>query len=96
MEIGTAIKKLRESKKINQLQLSIEIEISTTALCQIEKNKAFPRKETIDKICKALNVPPSYLLFFSITEEDVPEEKRSAFRAISPVMETILLQTINP
>ena len=62
------------------------------ALCSIEKNVSFPSKETINKICEALEIPVSYLLFFSITEEDIPEEKQSIFNALKEPIQKILVE----
>lgn len=37
-------------------------------------------------ICYAMDIPVSWLLFSSITEEDVPEEKRAIFNALREPM----------
>ena len=47
--------------------------------------------DTINKICDALEIPVSYLLFFSITEEDIPEEKKSIFNALKEPIQKILV-----
>lgn len=82
MDLGNAIKNLRKQKKITQKQLAELSEISTNALCSIETGQSFPSKATIYKICKSLNIPESYLLLFSITEEDIPEDKRIIYRTL--------------
>lgn len=91
MEIGSAIKTLRKKKGYSQKDLAHKCGLSVNALCQIETNASFPQKATIKKICEVLEVPTSYLLFFSISEEDVPKHKREFFRDISPTIEKILL-----
>lgn len=91
MEIGTAIKTLRKSKGMTQKDLAKKCELSANALCTLERNGSFPTKDTIEKICAALSIPVSYLLFFSITEDDVPEEKRVVFKAIEGLMKDALL-----
>lgn len=93
MDIGTAIKKLRKEKKISQKTLAEECQISVNALCQIENNISFPQKSTIRKICDALSIPTSYLLFFSISDEDVVEEKRQAFNCLNKSIEELLLKS---
>ena len=70
MDLGNAIKTLRKQKKITQKQLAELSDISTNALCSIETGQSFPSMATIGKICSSLNVPESYLLLFSITEDD--------------------------
>jgi len=91
MEIGTAIKTLRKSKGMTQKDLAQRCGLSANALCTLERNGSFPTKDTIEKICAALSIPVSYLLFFSITEDDVPEEKRVAFKALEGPMKAALL-----
>ncbi|WP_278508155.1 helix-turn-helix domain-containing protein, partial [Bacteroides nordii] len=56
--------------------------ISANALCSIEQGESFPEKNTIIRICKALEIPESYLLLFSISAEDIPENKRILYNAL--------------
>ena len=82
MDLGNAIKTLRKQKKITQKQLAELSEISANALCCIENGQSFPSKRTISKICSSLKIPESYMLLFSITEDDIPEEKKILFRTL--------------
>ncbi len=91
MNIGQSIKRIRTEKGILQIELARKAEISTNALCQIEIGKVFPNKNTINSICKALDVPQSYLLFFSIEEGDMPSESWKFFNFLKPSIEKILL-----
>lgn len=91
MDLGTAIKTIRKQKKLTQKQLASECEISTHALCNIERGETFPSKNTISKLCKALAIPESYLLLFSLTEDDVPEDKKVLFRTLCEPLKQILL-----
>ena len=91
MDIGTAIKEIRSRKHITQKYLASKCNISANALCSIEKNTAFPSKDTIKKICDALEIPVSYLLFFSITEDDIPEDKLSIFNALKEPIQKVLI-----
>lgn len=86
MNIGEAIKKMRASVGLSQKELAERAGISATAVCNIEKGHSFPSKETIKAICDAMDIPVSWLLFSSITEEDVPEEKRAIFNALREPM----------
>ena len=92
MDIGSAIKSIRTRKKITQKDLAAKCGISANALCSIEKNVSFPTKETIKRICDALQIPVSYLLFFSITEEDVPKEKLGIFNALKEPIQKVLVE----
>lgn len=53
MNLGETIKSLRIKKGIKQNLLAEKCGLSANALCSIEKNNAFPSKETIKAICDA-------------------------------------------
>ena len=92
MDIGNAIKSLRKELKISRKELAGRSAISTTALYNIENNLSFPSKDTIHSLCKSLGVPVSYLMFYSITEDDIPEEKRTSFHYLQEPMKKFLLE----
>lgn len=94
MDLGNAIKNLRKSLKVSRKRLATNSGISITALYNIENNLSFPSKATIDKICSALGVPISFLLVFSITEDDVPENKREIFRHLATPLKAFLLDDL--
>lgn len=91
MNFGQGIKTLRKHKGVKQKELAAKCNISANALCQIENGNAFPQRETLNKVCAALQFPTSYLLFFSITEDDIPEEKRKMFKQINGMIKSLLL-----
>lgn len=92
MNLGTAVKILRKEKGVSQKELASSCDISVNALSQIELNSSFPQKNTINKICTALGIPVSYLLFFSINEEDVPAQNRATFNSLKGVVKHLLLE----
>ena len=94
MDLGNAIKTLRKQKKITQKQLAELSEISTNALCSIETGQSFPSKATISRICASLNIPESYLLLFSISEDDIPEDKKIYFRNFGEPLKKIFYRYI--
>jgi transcriptional regulator with XRE-family HTH domain len=91
MDIGTAIKNLRKEKGLGQKQLAEMCGISVNALSQIEINATFPQKSTIKKICESLQIPVSYLLFFSISDEDIPEDKKIVFKSLNSAIKSVLI-----
>ena len=82
MEIGDSIRKLRMWREMTQKELAQRIGMSANTLCAIELNRSFPSKETIVKVCRELDVPVGYLLFFALAEEDRPQDKRELFRIL--------------
>jgi transcriptional regulator with XRE-family HTH domain len=77
---------------MGQKELAEKVGISVNALSQIELNVSFPQKNTINGICEALGIPVAYLLFFSINEEDIPQEKRNTFNALNGAIRNLLLE----
>lgn len=94
MEIGTAIKALRKQKGLGQKELAEMCEISINALSQIEINASFPQKSTIRKICEAFEIPMAYLLLFSMSDEDVSEDKKTTFNFLNDALKTVLLDDV--
>lgn len=92
MNLGKAIKELRKKRNLDQKKLASMCEISVNALSLIETNGSFPQKSTIEKICTALEIPVSYLLFYSITEDDVPDNKKDVFRVLNQSLKSILME----
>lgn len=92
MNLGNAIMMLRKEQKMSRVKLAERSNLSITALYNIENNLSFPSKETIDRLCTALEIPISYLMFCSITEEDVPEEKRESFRFLQEPLKKFLTE----
>jgi transcriptional regulator with XRE-family HTH domain len=95
MNIGTAIKSLRKAKGIGQKELAEKCGLSVNALSQIETNTSFPHKNTIENIANAIGVPVSYLLFFSISENDVPQDKRAVFNTLNLAIKNILIEAVD-
>lgn len=91
MNIVNAIKEIRTRKGISQKELAMKTGLSANAMCSIENEKTFPSMNNINRICDVLGVAQSILMFFSITEEDIPEHKRELFYTLAkPLKENIL------
>ena len=95
MNLGAAIKIFRKNKGYSQKELAEKCGLSVNALCQIEKDATFPQKSTIKKICSILDIPVSYLLFFSIDESDIPDDKKVVFKSLNSAIRNVLLNSEN-
>lgn len=93
MNYGSAIKTWRKNKGWGQKELADKVGMSVNAISLIESDQTTPQKANLEAIAIALEIPMSFLLYFSITEEDVPEEKRPAFRHIDEAMRNLLLSS---
>ena len=90
MNIGGAIRNIRVQKGITQKSLAELAEVQQNTMSQIELGNSFPQKSTLGKICKALEISSAYLLFLSISEEDVPKDKRETFKYLKIPLEEFL------
>lgn len=92
MDIGEAIKTLRQKQGWTQAELGEKCGMSTNAISSIETGKAWPPKNTVERLCQAFGVPASFLLMASIEESDLPEEKRVLYRALVQPLRNELLE----
>lgn len=94
MNIGKAVAEIRKKKGLRQKDLASQAGLSVNSLCNIETNKTFPQRETIQSLCKVLEIPPAYLLYFSVDIEDIPEDKRRVFLQLHDTIKKILLDEL--
>lgn len=64
------IRELREEKKITQIRLSIELEVSQETISAYEMEKYFPSIKSLVKLRKIFGVPIDYILGLSDTRYD--------------------------
>ena len=91
MNIGQAIVTIRKARGMTQKELAERCGMSQNALVSIEKNRSQPPMETMKRLQKALGVPQSYILLYSIEDCDIPEDKlRTAKYLLTPLREYLL------
>lgn len=96
MDLGQAIKTLRQNQGLSQAQLADRCGVTVNAVSSWETGKAWPPKGTAEKICEALGVPTSYLMLAAIEIEDIPEAKRVLYRAQLEPLRNELLERQEP
>ncbi len=90
MNLGEIIKALRKQKALNQVQLSESCGITVTYLSLIENGKKEPTLSLLKTIANSLQVPLPILLFYALTEEDIPESRKEFFNVIKPSIDSML------
>lgn len=65
MNIGKALKLCRTQKGMTKTKLAESSNISVSYLTLLEQGKREPNISTINEICKALQIPPSILIFLA-------------------------------
>ncbi len=96
MNVGQALKKIRENKNVSLDTLSKTTGISVQTLTDIEEGKMTPSKDAIRVLGEGLEVSKEVLMFFSICEGDIHESKRQLFKALSGPIEKLLSELITP
>lgn len=92
MTIGEVIKNLLKRKNISQQELASRIGKSTTAISQIVKGVYQPTPDTLEKIAKELDVPVAIIHFLTISEDQIPEDKKQLFNFLAPTMEKYIFE----
>ncbi len=92
MNIGQAIRLLRQKQEMTQSELAERIGMTVNAVSSWELGKSFPPKESIKRICNAFQVPESYLMLSTVEETDIPEDKRVLYRALLEPLRNELLE----
>jgi transcriptional regulator with XRE-family HTH domain len=92
MEIGIAVKSLREGKELSQVELATKAGITQASLSQIELNKTFPSKNNLKKLAGALDIHPRILVLLGSTEKEVPDSKKESFREQFPKIKDLLIE----
>ena len=64
LKLGTALRRARVEREMTQAKLSKLVGISQGTLCNIEKNRHFPRPKSFKKICKKLKL--DFALMYSL------------------------------
>lgn len=82
MNIGTSIMKIRKQAGMDRKTLAEKLEISSTALLNIENNSSIPKKATFEKISIIPGVPYSYIHFMALETSDLPEEHQQLFNTL--------------
>ena len=87
--IGTAIKKIRKSKNLKQVEFAKKIKISTSSLSAIEQGARKPSLRMLEKIAKGFDLPVSIIFWFTIKREDV--DKKEVFDILKPSIDDMIL-----
>lgn len=90
MKIGNSIKSIRKKRGFRQVDLANLCGISQNYLSQIEKNIKEPNFSTLKLIADKLDTPLLVILFLSIEEDDVKQEKRDVYKTLEPTIKTLV------
>ncbi len=90
MNIGNAIKNLRQQKGFKQTDFAVKCGLSQSYLSSIEKGRREPTLSILKQIANALSIPTPVLVFFSLEKEDIAESKQDAFNMLEPSIKGLI------
>jgi transcriptional regulator with XRE-family HTH domain len=90
MDIGNAIRDLRQDKGLNQMDFALKCGLSQSYLSLIEKGKKEPTLSLLKKISSTLSIPMPVLVFLSLDKDDVSESKRDAYKMFEPTIKSLI------
>ncbi len=96
MQIGKAIKNLRQKKGLKQNEFAEKCNLSQSYLSLIEKDKKEPTLSVLKQIASVLNVPLPILVFMAIEQDDISDSKKAAFELLEPSIKGLINQVISP
>jgi len=90
MNVGTAIKKLRMRKALNQQEFASRIGITQTYLSQVENGHKKPSLEVLELIAEDSEIPLPILFWCGVELEDITETKREAYKMLKPSIDALI------
>lgn len=90
MTLGETIKRTRKSQKTSRVDLAKRAGITPQMLYMLEAGQRHGTPETLSKVSTALGLPLPVLMWVTLTEEDVPPSKRTAYRALKPTVDNLI------
>lgn len=90
MNLGINIRNIRKRRGQTQKEFASLCGISQAYLSKIEGNIKEPNLSTLRTISEKLEIPLPILFFLSLTEEDIDEQKRDAFKIIGPSINSLV------
>lgn len=94
MNIGIALKSVRNQLGISQEDLSKKTGISQTSISQIENGIKSPSKKTILKICSVLQIPEAVLYIIGMENSDIPNSRKEIFNELFPQIKELAVKII--
>lgn len=65
LKIGSLLRRLRESRGWSQIEMAAKSGLSQVHICQLERDKNFPKLETLKKLATALGVTGELIVWYS-------------------------------
>lgn len=93
---GDVIVELRLIKKISQQKMAEDLELSLERVREIEADKTFPKRETIDLFADYFNVPSITIIFLMLSSENIADQDHKDYlQKPSPFIYSVVYLLMN-
>lgn len=84
MNIGLALKTLRERAGLTQYQAAKELGVAQNVISRLENNNLYPSSEMAPKLSKLYKIPIPILFFMALDEDDIADDDLEYYREYRP------------
>jgi transcriptional regulator with XRE-family HTH domain len=92
MNIGEALKTIREKRSLTQVEVAKKLKVTQAHVSRIENGKSQPGKAILSKMCKLYKVPPSIPMIMAMEEVDVPKSNAKLYVQLKPAIDSMIDQ----
>ena len=92
---GVVVKEIRKRLGMSQKEFADKLNTSQTYLSSIESG-AFPPGKFIQKVSETFNFPIEAIVFLSLSEDDIPEDRIGLYNAMRKPLEEIVYSMYIP
>jgi transcriptional regulator with XRE-family HTH domain len=79
VKIGGTLALARKAKRLSQTELAKRVGLQSSYISQIESNDRIPTLQTLEAICKILQIPSGIVLLKAKVEENVSDTDKGMF-----------------
>jgi len=96
MNYASALKRLREERKLEQEVAAAKAGISQSYLSRLESgSKKDPSKEILKKLCKVYGIDPVILVWYAVEPSDIPKKTKHLYEPLKPVMDALISEVMS-
>ena len=95
MNFGKAITDIRHDRKMRQVDLATNANVSIWHLTQIENSRMRPPYDAFERICKALDVAVADVYTLAIEPADFPASRKEQYIYAYRVLRILVKEIIN-
>jgi transcriptional regulator with XRE-family HTH domain len=92
MDLGKAIKYLRQTNGYSQGMFATALDVGQSHLSQIENGHKKPSVDLLEKISEIVHVPLAVLFWFSVERKDIIEGKQHLYDNLKPSIDALMTE----